>query len=270
MPGEEALGAAAGSATPWGAIIGGGLGLAKTVIGLINSGKAKKTAAELDKTRPKYKENQVYDDDLSLAESELASGGLSSKAETAYNNVNNQQFSSSLSAILKGGGSVNNVADVFGANETGRQRLAMLNDQMRLSQIDRLMRARKAKADDQEKAWQINKFAPWQDKARAVAGARKGAEDGIWSGLGTIGAAGMEWADENNQKKMFDEYLNGSGFNQTGYSNGTATDRGTIQYSEPDLSTGNRPIPRNQPAVATNGDNYDFFNDPNNWWFEKR
>lgn len=246
------------------------LGVAKTVSSLLKGDKAKDQAAELEKTRPEYQENKLYDQDLSLAESELSSGGLSSKAETAYNNLNNQQFSSSLSAILKGGGSVNNVADVFGSNESGRQRLALLNDQFRLSQIDRVMRARATKANDQQKAFEFNKWMPWADKAKAAGVARQQAEEGLWNGIETVGAAGMQWLDEASQKKDFDKYLNGSGFNQAGSSNGTATNRGTIEYGQPDLSTGNRPTPRNQPGVATMDDNYDFFNDPNNWWYEKR
>lgn len=164
--------------------------MAQSVVGLINAGKAKREAKELARTRPKREISPLYGENLSLAESELA-GGMSQAAEAAYANQLDKSTAGSLSAILRGGGSVNNVADIFAGGEEGRQRLALLNDQLRLSQIDTVMKARDMMGQETDKNFIFNDWMPWADKSQANAEARKGANDAIWSGLGTVAGAGM-------------------------------------------------------------------------------
>lgn len=201
MPATDPISAGIGIAT----------GLAQTTAGIINNAKAKKEAKLLARTRPKYAISDLSGQELDLAESEAASGGISARAETAYNNLNNKQFSSSLGAILKGGGSVNNVADVFGENDEGRQRLALLSDQMRLGQIDRLSRARASMMEQEDKAFLYNVDAPWKDKAQANAEARKQAQADIWGGIKTASGVGMQAAGSAYNKKQYDNALGGSG-----------------------------------------------------------
>lgn len=148
---------------------------------------------------------------MDLAESELASGGLSSRAETAYNTLNNQQFSASLGAILRGGGSSNNVADVYAANETGRTRLALLTDQMRLQQINNLMRTREMMRGEQEKEFEFNEWRPWADKAQANAAARQQSENGIWGAIDGIGSSAMGYFGSKYNEKLYDKYFSGGG-----------------------------------------------------------
>lgn len=199
-----------------------GLAVAKTVTGLINKGKAKREAKELERTRPQYSIDKGYGQNLSLAESNLQ--GLSDSAENAYNQLADKQFSSSLDAILKSGGTATNVADVYGQGEEGRLRLAQLSDQMRLSQVNNLMKSREAFADQEDKAFMYNIDAPWKDKAQANAEARKGADEQIWGGIQSIGAAGMQFADQKDQEKDYDKYLKAiSGGNGGGGSTSTFT-----------------------------------------------
>src|SRR5689334_19859737 len=87
-----------------------GIGAAETAIGLIEAGKAKREAARLASLRPKYTESKYAAEDLSRSESDLAKG-MSSQAEAAYKGLENQQFSASLDAILRGGGSVDNIGN---------------------------------------------------------------------------------------------------------------------------------------------------------------
>jgi len=199
-------------------IIGGILGAAETVTGIINKAKAKKEAKILERTRPQYSVDKGYGQNLSLAESNLQ--GLSDSAENAYNQLADKQFSSSLDAILKSGGTASNVADVYGQGEEGRLRLAQLNDQMRLQQVNSLMRARESMADQNDKAFEFNQWRPWADKAQANAAAREGADQQIWGGLQTLGSMGMQFADQKSQQKQYNQYFqsnnsgggNGGGF----------------------------------------------------------
>lgn len=198
---------------PAAAAIGLGLAAAQTVTGLVNKGKAKREAKELERARPKYSVDTGYGENLSLAESNLQ--GLSDSAELAYNQLQDKQFSSSLDAILKSGGTATNVADVYGQGEEGRLRLATLNDQLRVNQINQLMKARESMAEQKDKEFMYNVDAPWKDKAAANAEARRGADQQIWSGLQSLGSMGMQLADQGSQKSQFNDYLKTSGGGNT-------------------------------------------------------
>lgn len=174
------------------------MGTAQTVVGLINSKKAKKEAAELRRTRPKYSIPGGAQDELSLSESELATGGLSAKAESAYNQLNNRQFSSSLDATLRMGGSPSQVSEIFDSSEAGRLRLVQLNDEMRMQKINNLIASRRYMTEQKDKQFEFNEWMPWADRAQANAEARKNAENMIWSGVDTAGAGGINMATEMN------------------------------------------------------------------------
>jgi hypothetical protein len=187
-----------------------GLAVAKTVTGLVNKGKAKREAARLKRSRPKYEIGQGYGQNLDLAESE-ASTGMSAVAENAYNQLADKQFSSSLDAILKSGGTATNVADVYGQGEEGRLRLAQLSDEMRMNKINSVMRSREAMAEQEDKKFLYNVDAPWKNAVAANSEARRGADEQIWSGLQSIGSTAMQFADQQSQQKQYDNYLQSSG-----------------------------------------------------------
>ena len=172
------------------AIPGMALGAIQAGISLINAGKAKREAKELARTRPKREISPMYGKNLSLVESELA-GGMSQAAESAYTNQLNKTTSASLSAILRGGGDVNNVADIFAGGEEGRQRLALMEDQLRLTQVGNVIKARDQMGEETDKNFLFNDWMPWADKSQANADARKTANEGIWSGLGTLAGGAM-------------------------------------------------------------------------------
>lgn len=227
------------------------LGVAKTVTSLVNKGKAKREGERLERSRPQFEVDKGYGQNLSLAESNLQ--GLSDSAETAYNQLADKQFSSSLDAILKSGGTATNVADVYGQGEEGRLRLAQLNDQMRLNQINTLMGSREALAEENKKAFEFNKWMPWADKAQANAAARQGAEEGIWSGLQTIGSAGMQMADQTNQRNMLNDYLGQTGGSSHQGSTWNPASRPNVTLPSSSSSTGN--LPRYQSNWAMNQEN---------------
>lgn len=202
---------------PISSAINAAAGIAQIVSGAVNSRKSKKIAKELERTRPQYEISELAGQDLSLAESELASGGLSATAENAYNNLNNKQFSASLGALLRGGGGVNNVADLYGNTEDGRLRIALLSDQMRLNKINNLMRAREMYREQQDKEFEFNKWMPWSDKAQANAQARQQAQNQLWGGIGQVASAGMGYFGQKYNEDRYD-----SMFGEPGSSAGSA------------------------------------------------
>lgn len=201
-----ALAAASGQAKN---IIPTAAGVAKTIVGLFKSGKAKREADRLAASRPKFVESPYVKDALALAQSELSTG-LSGEAENAYEQGIDRSLSNSLDVILKGGGTVNNVAQLFDNSQQGRQSLLLMKENLRLNQINNLVRAQSAAEEQREKAFQFNEWAPWADRAQANATARQGAENMIWGGIDAVGSAIMQGASSNQGQNQLSNYFTGN------------------------------------------------------------
>jgi hypothetical protein len=244
MPGEEMLvGALAQKAQ---SIPATALGIAQTVTGLVNNKKTKREAARLAATRPKLAASPYIDDQLSLAQSELANG-MSGATERAYEEGLSRDTSSALDAILKSGGDVNNVAEIFDRSAVGRQRLALMKDNLRLSQINNLVNAQSAAENQRKQMFEFNQYRPWADASQANAIGRQKAQDMIWGGLQTVGSSIMGGMQNSASQGAFNNYFNSGQQNQ--------------QYS-PELnpSTVQGPAPINYGSVQSPGANLNYIN----------
>lgn len=242
MPGEEMLiGAIADKAK---AIPATALGLAQTVTGLINSKKTKREAARLAASRPKLESSPYLDDQLSLAQNEL-SNGMSGAAENAYEQGLSRDVSSSLDAILKGGGDVNNVAEIFDRSAVGRQRLSLMKENLRLSQINNLVNAQGAMENQRQQMFQFNDWAPWADASRANAASRQKAQDMLWGGLQTVASGVMSAGQSAGAQNDLNNYFQGPQGN--GYN-------GNPQYSQV------QQVPNYNGSVQSPGANLDHIN----------
>src|SRR5690242_15680270 len=105
--------------------IGAAIGLGETAVGLINKGKAKEEAKQLQATRPKLQDSPYLKQGLSLAESQLSTG-MSAEAKSVYEQDLDKSLSTSISGLLKGGGSVNNISELLAGDQQGRARLAIM------------------------------------------------------------------------------------------------------------------------------------------------
>lgn len=161
-----------------------GVGALEAGVGLVNAGKTRRKAEYLQSTRPKLTKSPFVADQLSLAESELANG-MSANAESAYTDANDRALSESISAIQKGGGSANDIASAFDASNTGRMRLTLMKENLRLNQIQGLVRAQQQADEERQQMFQFNEWAPWADQVQANADARVRAQNQISTGLQT-------------------------------------------------------------------------------------
>jgi hypothetical protein len=186
--------------------IGEGLGLAESVVGLINEGKANKEAKILAATRPKESASPYLQQDLDQAESDVSSG-MGAQSTKIYNEGIDRTLSASLDAILKGGGTTNNIGAIFDNSVQGRQRLTLMNENIRLNNVDRLTRARTAKDEERQRLFEFNEWAPWSDKAQANAQARQGAQQQIWKGFDTAAGVAMRGAESDRSENQFDKYF---------------------------------------------------------------
>lgn len=166
------------------------LGAVQIIDSFIKDGKLKKQAAELEKNKPIKQTSQFDKDALALTESELANG-MSSAAEKAYNDSVDRGLSSSISAMLKSGGNVNSIGDIYGATEQGRQNLAIMQDQMRLTQLQNVLKSYDKMASEDEKNWMVNLYGPYKDKLQAIGEQRKAAAQQRVAGINTMGGGLM-------------------------------------------------------------------------------
>jgi len=164
------------------------LAAGSAIAGGIKASKAKKEAQRLAASRPQLSVSPYVTDQVRLAESEL-SRGQTSASQTAYDEALDRDFSSSIDAILRGGGSLGNIADVYGADVEGRSRMAMMEDNLRLNQIQNLMRAQGTGEDFRQQQFQFNQAAPWFDQAQAASAARAAGNKQMWDSIGSLGTA---------------------------------------------------------------------------------
>lgn len=158
------------------------------IAGAAQKAKAKKEAARLAASRPELSVSPYVTDQIRLAESEL-SRGMTSASQTAMDESLDRDFSSSIDAILRGGGSLGNISDVYGADVEGRSRMAMMEDNLRLQQIQNLMSAQGTGENFRQQQFQFNQWAPWSDQAQAASAAMAAGDKQMWSGIGSLGQA---------------------------------------------------------------------------------
>lgn len=162
------------------------LAAGSAVAGGIKASKAKKEAARLAASRPELSVSPYVTDQVRLAESEL-SRGRTSASQTALDETLDRDFSSSIDAILRGGGSLGNIADIYGADVEGRSRMAMMEDNLRLQQIQNLMSAQGTGENFRQQQFQFNQFAPWADMSQAASAARAAGDKQMWNGISSLG-----------------------------------------------------------------------------------
>lgn len=157
-------------------IVAGGLQAGAGLIGKIKA-NLKKSAV-----RPIYETPEAITENVAIAES-LAQTGLSDSAKQSLLSGADRGLTSSIEAILKGGGSVNTVADAYDTQMQSISRMSLAEDEAKFRNINMLVTANKALADEQEKAWQINKYAPYADKMALAAKMNEDANKNIQGGL---------------------------------------------------------------------------------------
>lgn len=187
----------AGGGAGAGQMFGMVLGAAQYLGAKQKEGNLKNESHKLEMSRPKIGRDVLADSNLTFLKSELANG-MSAEAEQAYTDQSDKQFSASLGTILRGGGDMNTIGDIYGNSQEGRMKLAMLQDNLRLNQIKNVLD--QSEYVDQRNVvtpFQVNQYAPWQEKAKAVgiarAAAAKEANDALNSiagGAGSMSAGG--------------------------------------------------------------------------------
>lgn len=189
--------------------------LIETGIGAANKNQAKAEAENLKRTRPNYGISPEATDELRLAESELQQG-LSARAARAYETQVDKGLAGSLSAILKGGGNINSIGDLYGNSEDGRLRLAMLNENNRLSKIQNVISAQRNMTEQRDKSFMYNEDQWWKNDAQNNANAKQNADQQFQTGLSGIFSNVSQIGENLYENKQMDKYLNPEKYQKNG------------------------------------------------------
>src|SRR5450432_1641115 len=133
------------------------VGAGTLIAGEIDKSNANSKAESLAKSRPKLSASPYTAGELALTKSELA-GGMGADASRAYQEGQDRNLSTSLDALLKGGGNVNNVAEIFDGSEVGNQRLAMVKENLRLNNINNFISASDKAETERQQEFQFNQW----------------------------------------------------------------------------------------------------------------
>lgn len=217
-------------------------GVAQSVQGIVQNAQAKKIAR--NNKRPVYKIQQETMDNQALAESR-ASTGLSDAAMQVLKQGNERGLSSSLEAIMAGGGSVNNIGDLYGNYSDGVSKMALIDEEMRRRNIDNLVTQNMRLGAEKDKAWQVNVFAPYADKAQAAAALKAQGSQNLWKGINTVIGAGANAATAGQYKNEANNVYGSSGLNGVSGSNDAGFGLSDNQLSGGNVAAPGNPIPFN-------------------------
>lgn len=173
------------------AAVTAGLGIYKTIKGNNAIADAKRRA-KLN-IRPSYPIQQQYYDNNNLAAS-LASTGLSDAERNYYNTNSERGLSSGLSAALQTGQGPNAIGGLYDSFLRGQNQLAATGDQLRTQKLMTLMQTNRELADQETNKWALDKYEPFKDEAKAIAGQKTAGQQQVNDGLNTTAGALSSYA----------------------------------------------------------------------------
>lgn len=168
---------------PLGLIAGGVLGAGEIGYGLYEQNKARKAAAA--NIMPQYQIPGEEFQNLSLAESQAGQGMSAASRQQLYQNTANTQ-GQSIDAILRGGGDANSISNLASNTQNQLNNTAIYDDKARLANLQNLQSARARVSASRDKAYQVNQYQPWANRAQAISQQLQGSQNMINSGINTF------------------------------------------------------------------------------------
>lgn len=219
----------------WAAVAVAGVSLAIGVGTKIHNNNVAKKKERANK-RPTYTTPNEIGDNQMLAEQNAQQGLSDASKQIAIDNTN-QQFSSSIDALLKAGGGLNSISDAYAAFGNNMKDLVGLDDELRLKHQQVLMGTNEEVAASKDKEFQFNKFAPFADQAQSIAELRSQGNAAMQAGItGATGAlagiAGRERGDGGGRERRTDM-------------EGMDTTAGTIQSQHESANIQGKPLSTN-------------------------
>src|SRR5688572_24012649 len=111
-------------------------GIFQMAKGFVQKGKAKRMARS--NKRPDYKIQRPIIDNQELIESR-AGQGMTDASRQVISQENSRGMTSAIEAVLAGGGSVNNIGDLYSRFSDGTNKMALIDEEMRTANVKNLI-----------------------------------------------------------------------------------------------------------------------------------
>lgn len=191
------------SALLTGALISGGIGLGKAIIGGVQAAKGNKQLKNLLANRPTYTIPEAYGRALSVY-SNLASSQM--PGQQYYEDKIGESTARAVSAAEKGAissnvlqGAVSNIQD---KELQAIQDLARMGAEYKTTQMQNYGQALNQYGALQEKQWEVNQFQPWEIKANMAAEKRSVGMQNMFGGVSDMGQTAMNFVGTSYYQKI--------------------------------------------------------------------
>lgn len=168
-----------------GLVVALGVGAYQVIKGENAKKKARRDAAK--NVRPDYSIPGYEFDNLNLLESR-AGQGLSDASKRLATQNNERGLTAALNALFKGGGDMNNVSPLLQRYADSNNRLAVMDDEAKLRNINNLIAQRQRMSALTDKRWQVNQYAPWADEQQRISQQLALGEQQVNAGINAAGA----------------------------------------------------------------------------------
>jgi len=183
------------SALLTGALISGGIGIVKAIIGGVQAASGTRQLNRLLKNRPTYTIPEAYQKALgiygNLAASEMPGQQYYENriGESTARTVSNAERGAISSNVFQG--AVSNAQD---KELQAIQGLAKMGAEYRTTQMQNYGQALNQYGQLQDKQWEVNQFQPWEIKTNMANEKKMAGVQNLWGGLNEIGSTAMNFA----------------------------------------------------------------------------
>lgn len=196
--------------------------------------------------RPIYEIDPIYQQNIDLIKANM---GLPAEALNLFYNRAGQGTAAGINAVNASGGNPNNIATILNNQSRQFQDVLVQDALARKADLNALMQANLNLAEQHDKDFQINKYAPFADKATALAQQKLAAEQ-EWGGQqinvqGIVGASENAFGNRETQPRTVQPMQPASGVNYAAISR-SVPQNGFSYYQQP----------ANQMNLGANNSNY--------------
>lgn len=213
-----------------GLVVALGLGAYKVIDGENQKKKARR--AEAKNQRPDYTIPEYEFDNLNLLESR-AGQGLSDSAKRLATQNNERGLNAALGALFRGGGDVNNISPLLQRYTDSSNRLAVMDDEARLRNINNLIAQRQRMSNLTDKRWQVNQYAPWADEQQRIAQQRAMGQQAVNEGINTAASGVTGYLGSTQGQTAINGLFRSSGSNNNSGATGTFLDSRSVGVLAP-------------------------------------
>jgi hypothetical protein len=164
------------------------------------SGASQRSAAKKDakgNIRPSFTIPKEWFDNENLAETQ-AQYGLTAPALDYYTTQSQRGLSSGLDAALRSGGSVNTLSGLYDGYNDGINKIAAEDAQLKNQNIINLIKAKSDLGNEREKAWTLNYYEPYKDRAKADTAQEAAGTQTMYNGISGLASAVAAGSQSND------------------------------------------------------------------------